>query len=134
MEVEHCIRGDGEEIRNFVHHIKRRVDKGWPDDVNGINAAQQNADCEARRRQRKRRYIDCSLKRLRPSHPQQKALEYPMENLNATWNDFSTRIIQTDVSFQVSSNFRRRRTDQFPNGHTGAEIEKHKTGTTTTPG
>ena len=28
-----------------------------------------------------------------------------MENLNATWNDFSTRIIQIDVSFQVSSNF-----------------------------
>ena len=27
-----------------------------------------------------------------------------MENLNATWNDFSTGIIQRDVSFQVSSN------------------------------
>ena len=28
-----------------------------------------------------------------------------MENPNATWKNFSTRIIQTDVSFQVSSNF-----------------------------
>ena len=28
-----------------------------------------------------------------------------MENPNATWNDFSTRIIHRDVSFQVSSNF-----------------------------
>ena len=28
-----------------------------------------------------------------------------MENRNATWNEFSTRIIQRDVSFQVSSNF-----------------------------
>ena len=28
-----------------------------------------------------------------------------MENPNATWNDFSTRIIQRDVSFQVSSTF-----------------------------
>ena len=28
MEVEHCIRGDGEEIRNFLHRIKRTVDKG----------------------------------------------------------------------------------------------------------
>ena len=28
-----------------------------------------------------------------------------MENPNATWNDFSARIIQRDVSFQVSSNF-----------------------------
>ena len=28
-----------------------------------------------------------------------------MENPNATWNDFSTRKTQRDVSFQVSSNF-----------------------------
>ena len=28
-----------------------------------------------------------------------------MEKLEATWNDFSTRIIQRDVSFQVSHNF-----------------------------
>ena len=32
MEVEHCVRGDGEEIRNFLHRIKKIVDKGWPDD------------------------------------------------------------------------------------------------------
>ena len=28
-----------------------------------------------------------------------------MENPNATWNDFSTSLIQRDVLFQVSSNF-----------------------------
>ena len=28
MEVEHCMRGDEEEIRNFLHRIKRTVDKG----------------------------------------------------------------------------------------------------------
>ena len=28
-----------------------------------------------------------------------------MEHPNATWNDFSTHIIQKDVSFQVSSTF-----------------------------
>ena len=28
-----------------------------------------------------------------------------MEHPNATWNDFPTRIIQRDVSYQVSSNF-----------------------------
>ena len=28
-----------------------------------------------------------------------------MENPHSTWNDFSTRIIQREVSFQVSSNF-----------------------------
>ena len=28
-----------------------------------------------------------------------------MEHPNATWNDFSTRIVQRDVSYQVPSNF-----------------------------
>ena len=106
MEVEHCITGDGEEIRNFLHRIKRTVDKGWPDDLNGIEAAHQNAEREAQERQRRQRYIDYSFKRgLRPRYLRRKAREYLMENPNATWNDFSTRIIQRDVSFQVSSNF-----------------------------
>ena len=43
MEVEHCIRADGEEIRNFVHRIKKTVDKGWPDDMVGIALSDQNA-------------------------------------------------------------------------------------------
>ena len=105
MEVEHCIRGDGEEIRNFLHRIKRTVDNGWPDDLNGIEAAHHNAEREAQGTQRRQRYIDYSLKGLRPRYIQRKAQEYVMENPNATWNDFSTRIIQRDVSFQVSSNF-----------------------------
>ena len=106
MEVEHCIRGDGEEIRNFFfHRIKRTVDRGWPDDLNGIEAAEHNAERNAQGRQRRQRYIDYSLKGLRPRYLQRKAQEYLMENPNATWNNFSTRIIQRDVSSQVSSNF-----------------------------
>ena len=105
MEVEHCIRGDGEEIRNFLHRIKRTVDKGWPDDLNGIEAARQNAERDAQGRKRRQRYIDYSLKGLRPRYLQRKAQGYLMENPNATWNDFSTQIIQRDVSFHVSSDF-----------------------------
>ena len=105
MEVEHCIRGDGEEIRNFLHRIKRTVDKGWPDDLNGIEATQHNAERNAQGRQRRQRYIHYSLKGLRPRYLQRKPQEYLMENRKATWNDFSTRIIQRDVSFQISSNF-----------------------------
>ena len=75
MEAEHCIRGDGEEIRNFLHGIKRRVDKGWPDDLNGIEAAHHAAEREAQGRQRKQRYIDCSRKGLRPRYLQRKAQE-----------------------------------------------------------
>ena len=48
MEVEHCIKRDGEEVRNFEHHIKRTVDKSWTDDMNGIEAAQQNAEQDAK--------------------------------------------------------------------------------------
>ena len=33
------------------------------------------------------------------------AQEHLMENPNATWNEFSTKIIHRDASFQVSSNF-----------------------------
>ena len=97
--------GDGEEIRNFLHRTKKTVDKGWPDDMNGIARAQQNAEREAQARQRRQRYMDYSLRGLRPRYLQRKAQEYLMEHPNATWNDFSTHINQKDVSFQVSSNF-----------------------------
>ena len=93
MEVEDCIRGDGEEIRIFSRRIKRTVDKGWPDDLNGIEAANHAAERTAQRRQRRQRYIDYSLNRFRPRYLQRKAQEYLMENPNATWNDFPTRII-----------------------------------------
>ena len=106
MEVEHCIRGDREKIRNFLHRVKGTIDKGWPDDVNSIKAAQQSAEGDARAQQRKQSYIDCSLQTLRARYLQRKAQDYLMENPNATWNDFSTRNIQRDVFFQVSSNFR----------------------------
>ena len=72
MELEHCIRGDGEEIRNFLHRIKRTVDKGWPDDLNGIEAARHNAERNAQGRQRRQRYIDYSLKGLRSRDLQRK--------------------------------------------------------------
>ena len=55
MEVEHCIRADGEEIRNFLHRIKKTVDKGWPDDMVRIANADQNAERTAQARQRRQR-------------------------------------------------------------------------------
>ena len=105
MEVESCIRGDGEEIRNFLHRIKRTVDKGWPDDMNGIEAAQQNAERAAQGRQRRQRYMDYSLRGLRPRYLQRKAQEYLMERPNATWNNFCAQIIQKDLILEVSSTF-----------------------------
>ena len=105
MEVEDCVRGDGEEIRNFPHRIKKIVDKGWPDDMEGIVEADRAAERQAQRRRRRQRYSDYTLRGLRPRYLQRKAQEYLMKHPNATWNDFSTRIIQRDVSYQVCSNF-----------------------------
>ena len=105
MEVEHCIRGDGEEIRNFLHRIKRTVDKGWPDDLKGIEAAHYAAEREAQGRQRRQRYIYYSLKGLRPRYLQRNAQEYLMERPNATWKYFFAQILQKDLTLEVSSTF-----------------------------
>ena len=105
MEVEHCIRADGKEIRNFLHRLKKTVDKGWPDDMATMLAAEQAAERTAQARQRRQRYIDYTLKRLRPRYLQRKDQEYLMEHPNATWNDFSTYLINKDVSYQVSTSF-----------------------------
>ena len=105
MAVEYCIRGDGEEIRNFLHRIKRMVDKGWPDDMNGIEAAHHAAEREAQGRQRRQGSIDYSLKGIRPKYLQRKAQEYLMEHPNATWNDFCAQIFQKDLILEVSLTF-----------------------------
>ena len=105
MEVEHSVRGDEEEIRNFLHRRKKIVDKGGPDDMEGIVEADRAAEQQAQGRQRRQRYIDYTLRGFRPRYLQRPAQEYLMEHPNATWNDFSTRILQRDMSYQVSSNF-----------------------------
>ena len=105
MEVEHCVLGDGAEIRDFLHRLKKIVDKRWPDDIKGIVEAERAAERQAQGRQRRQGYIDYTLRGLRSRYLQRKAQEYLMEHPNATWNDFSTRIIQRDMSYQVSSNF-----------------------------
>ena len=71
----------------------------------GVVAAEQAAERTAQARQRRQRYIDYTQKGLRPRYLQRKAHEYLMEHPNATWNDFSTHLINKDVSYQVSTSF-----------------------------
>ena len=73
--------------------------------MEGIVEADTAAERQAQGRQTRQRHIEYTLRGLRPRYLQRKAQEYLMEHLNATWNDLSTRIIQRDVSYQVSSNF-----------------------------
>ena len=51
MQVENCIRADGEEIRNLLHRKMKTVDKGRPDDMAGVVAAEQTAERTAQARQ-----------------------------------------------------------------------------------
>ena len=99
------MRADGEEIRNFLHRINKTVDKGWPDDMVGIAPVDQNAERTAQARQKRQRYIDYTLKRLRPRYLQLKVQEYLMEHPNAIWNDFSTHSINKNVTYHVSTSF-----------------------------
>ena len=105
MEVEHRIRAEGEEIRNFFQRIKKTLDKCWPDDMVVIAPGDENAERTAHGRQRIQRYIDYIIKGLRPRYSQRKAQEYLMEHPNATWNDFLTHLINKEVSYQVSTSF-----------------------------
>ena len=123
MDAEHCIRADGEEIRNFLHRIKKTVDKGWPDDMVGIAPGDQNAERTAQARQRIQSYIDYTLKGLTPQFLQRKAQKYLMEHPNATWNDFSTHLTNEEVSYQVSTSFLN---DEEQNKAQMASLDKNK--------
>ena len=73
--------------------------------MNGIEAAQQNAERAAQGRQRRQRLMNYSLRGLRPRYLQRKAPEYLMERANATWNNFCAQIAQKDLILEVSSTF-----------------------------
>ena len=57
--------------------------------MEGIVEADRAAERQAQGRQRRQRYIDYTLRGLRPRYLQRKAQKYLMEHPNATWNDFS---------------------------------------------
>ena len=74
------------------------MDKSWPDDMARVVAAARATERTAQARQRRQRYIDYTLKGLRPRYLPRKAQEYLMDHPNATWNDISTHLINRDVS------------------------------------
>ena len=92
------------EGRNKFRH-RLEVDHCWPDDMNGISNAQQNAE-RATQRKQTQRFMDYSLQGIKPNYLQRKAQEQLLEYPNATLNDFLAHNIQEDVMLQISSNFR----------------------------
>ena len=87
----------------FRHRLE--VKHCWPDYMNGIPIAQQNAERATQKRQQKQRYMDYNPRGLKTKSLQIKAQEQLMECPNATRNDFSTQNFQEDVMLQVCSNF-----------------------------
>ena len=73
--------------------------------MEGIVEADRAAERQAQGRQRRQRYMDYSLRGLRPRYLQRKAQEYLMERPNATWNVFCAQIIQKELILEVSSTF-----------------------------
>ena len=91
--------------RRSKFHDRLQIDHCWPDDINGIPNAQQNAERATQQREQKQRYMDYNLRGLKPNYLQLKAREQLVECPNATRNDFSTHNIQEDIMLQVCSNF-----------------------------
>ena len=81
------------------------VEPCWPDEMNGIPNAQQNAERPTRKRQQKEKYMEYNLRGLKPNSLQLKAQENLMGYSNAIRNDFSAHNIQKDLMLQVYSNF-----------------------------
>ena len=92
------MRGHEELIKNFYHRVKSAVDKGWPQDLNGTNAKRDNQQS-----QRNAKYIEFTVRGLKPTGLKRKAHEYLIEHPNATWDAFQTHITSKDVIYTISS-------------------------------
>lgn len=103
-EVEKCVRGSGEQIKNFLHRVKATVDRGWPVNLEGVAEAQHADERAAQLRQQRQRYMDYTIKGLRPMNLQRKAHEYLIEHPQATWDEFSAHLISKDLIYTVSAN------------------------------
>ena len=70
MEAEHCVLGDGEDNRKFLHRIKKIVNKGWFNDMEGMAEGDRAAERLAHGRHRRQRHNDYTLRGLCPGYLQ----------------------------------------------------------------
>ena len=133
MEVEHCIRGDGEEIRNFLHRIKRTVDKGWPDDMEGIAAADHGVERAAQGKKKTEIHwlLAKTITTWIPSTESTRISDGKPECYvdRLFYQDNTKRCIIPSL-FQLSE---WRRTNQGSDGHFEPSDEESTIGTTRTP-
>ena len=98
ITAENCVRGNEELIENFYHRVKSAVDKGWPLDPNGTHAERDN-----QQNQRNAKYIEFTIRGLKPNGLKRRAHEYLIGHPNATWDVFRTHITSKDVIYTISS-------------------------------
>ena len=98
ITAENCVRGNEDLIKNLYHRVKSAVDKGWPLEPNGTNAERDN-----QQNQRNAKYIEFTVRGLRPTGLKKKAHEYLIEHPKATWDAFQTHILSKDVIYTISS-------------------------------
>ena len=92
------MRGNEELIKNFHHRVKSAVDKGWPLDPNGTNAERDNQQS-----QRNAKYVEFTVRGLKPTGLKRKAHECLIEQPNATSDAFHTHITYEDVIYTIIS-------------------------------
>ena len=107
------MRGNEELIGNFYHRVKSAVDKGWPLDPNGNQTERID-----QKDQRKAKYIEFTVKRLRPNGLRRKVHQYLIEQPNATWDAFQAHMKSKDVIYTVSS-------ELVPNATTDQNTKLH---------
>ena len=98
ITAENWVRGNEELIKNFYHRVKSAVDKGWPLDPNGTNAG-----IDKQQNQRNAKYIEITVRGIKPTGLKRKAPEYLIERPNATWDAFQMHITSKDVIYTISS-------------------------------
>ena len=92
IEVENLRRQPEELIGSYIHRLTKTIEKGWPDpDFN-----------EAFREGKSMEYF---VRGLTPPALKQKAHQFLIENVGATWQQLRDQVSTKDLSFAVSSEF-----------------------------
>ena len=107
------MRGNEEVIKNFYYRVKSAVDKGWPLDPNGTQAEREN-----QQNQRNPKYIEFTVRGLKPNGLKREAHEYLIDHPNAIWDAFQTHITSKDVIYTISS-------ELVPNATTDQNTKLH---------
>ena len=98
ITAENCVRGNEELIKNFYHRVKSAIDKEWPQDTNGTQAGRDN-----QQNHRNAKYVEFTVRGLKPNGVKRKAHDYLIEHPNVTWDAFQTHFTSKDLICTISS-------------------------------